>query len=159
MPNRRDFIKSTGLDPDSYASEPYPDALGEPIFGEEAIDAIIDGNVPSGRPAEAGGAIEHLQKLVEFAQSENFGFLTPQGVEIFKAYATQTQGRAQAQQRQQSLAQAAQGFQAGAQGSGQGGRPAESTPGQDELTGQPQVSGGGELLDESLPSAGGGGNA
>ncbi len=149
-----DWGKAWGQDPERYLTEPEPGLMRPDILAEEAISIIMQSVMPDGRPAEPGGAIEHFQKLQAFLSSENFGLLSPNQVEIFKGWIGQVRNLAQAQAEQQRVIQAAQQFQRGAQG-GAGGRPPEQTP---QVEGNPPLSGGGELLDESLPTAGGGGS-
>ena len=109
----------------------------------------MDTEIPSGQPAEIGGWVEHLQGLVEFAQSEGFGLLKEQQIQIFGEYLRRVQEQALLQQQQQQLAQAA----AQQQPQGQPGRPPEQLP--ENPNQQPAVQGS-ELLDETLPGAGGG---
>jgi hypothetical protein len=146
----RDKARALGVDPDNYFKPPNPDSLLPKIQAEEAISQILDGQIPYGIPAE--GAEVHLGKLAEFMKSDELGFLNQEQVGILDVYIKQVGEQAKLEQQQQAAAQQAQqGFadqgQAGAGGGG----------GQPDLD-QPQLAGGGELLDESLPSAGGGGN-
>jgi hypothetical protein len=150
----REKAKAHGQDPDNYIKEPTPGSLKPRIFAEEAIHSITMGQQPDGRPAEAGGAIEHFQKLRDFFQSALYGLMTDQTAqEIFKIYLNQVGELAALQQQQQQVADSARAFQGGQQGGGQGGRPPEGPPPNNET---PPISGGGELLDETLPGAGGG---
>jgi len=152
----RQKAKAHGQDPDDYIKEPVPGSMKPRIFAEEALSMIFDGLLPDGRPAEAGGAIEHLQKLQAFFESENFGLLVGgEQQQALRIYLQQVGEAAAVQQRQMQIAQAAQGFQAGQAGDGQGGRPPEGPPASNET---PPISGGAELLDETLPGAGGGAN-
>ncbi len=150
----RDFGKAWGQDPDRYLREPQPGVMKPKLFAEEAVSSIMQTVIPDGQPAEAGGAIEHLQKLQEIVASEQFGLLTPAQVQIFRGYMASVGNMAQAQMRQAQVQQSAQQFQRDQGATGAGGRPPEQTP---EVEGNPPISGGGELLDESLPTAGGGG--
>lgn len=97
--------------------------------------------------------MEQMQKLMEFSGSDNFGFLSPPQVEAFKGYLVQLRQRlAQEAQQQAQMAAAAQAQSGGA---------AQAVPGPQGTApinaGNPQLQKN-ELLDESLPSAGGGGN-
>jgi len=153
---QRDFGKSFGIDVNKYLTAPSPGANAPMILAEEAIATMMRSEVPEGLPLEVGGALEHMQKLVQFVESEQFGLLTENGVQIFGAYIERTKQLLIQQQQQQQLKGAAGNFQ-NAQNQGQGGgRPGEAQP---PDTDNPQVSSGGELIDESLPTAGGGGNA
>ena len=152
----RDYGKSWGQDPDRYIKEPVPGLMKPALLAEEAISTIMQSVLPDGNPAEFGGAIEHMEKLRTFVESDQFGLLTPNQVEIFKVYQMQVSGLVKAQIEQQRVVEAAGQFQRGGGGAGEGGRPPEQTP---QVEGNPPISGGGELLDEALPSAGGGGVA
>ena len=152
----RDVALAWGQDPDKYISEPTPDARFPRLFAEEAVSALIAGNIPEGRAAEAGGELEHFQKLIVFFQSKDFGYLPPENVELFKKYLMAAKARAIEEEQQKRLAIAAQQFAAESQGQSPGGAPPQQMPQNPQE--QPMLSGGGELLDESLPGAGGGAN-
>lgn len=146
----RDRGRAAGPDPDKYINPPTPMALmGPPISWEDAVVQIMDGVLPQGTPQE-GGEI-HFQKLIEFMQSDQFGHLQPEFVPVFQAYLSQVQ-QFIAQQRM-ALAQAAGGMEAG--GDGKPGPEGSPQPGAQT----PAPVAGNELMDETLPSAGGGGNA
>jgi len=152
----RDYGRAYGQNVDQYIKPPTPADAVPRITAEEAIYSIVVHNqVPSGAPLEAGGAQEHLQKLVGFMNSDNFGHLTSQQVELFRAYLSQTQKRvAQEAQAQALQAQAAQFQQQRMQG--RPGAPAQNAP---QVPSQPpQISGPNEMMNETLPSAGGGAN-
>ncbi len=150
----RDQAKAWGLNPDDYINPPNEDALLPRIMAEEAVQIIMQDKVPNGVPAEAGGAIEHFQALQQFAEDDNvFGRFKPPQVQIFAGYMQEVAQRAQLQQQQQAILQAAGSLQG--QGGGQGGRP--PGPGAPVDTSPPQTSGSNELVDEALPTAGGGG--
>ncbi len=144
----RDIGKSLGQDPHKYIEIPQ----GQPsVTFEEALLAIMDGNLPKGQPAE--GPEQHLAMLAEFAEDERFGFLEPASVEIFQQWIIQVQGILNQQQELQQLAAAAgqlQGGGGGNPGGGGGGQPQDPTP---------ASPGPGELIDKTLPTAGGGGAA
>lgn len=142
----RDTGKSLGLEPDQYASEPFPGASSRRIMAEEALSMILANppQIPEGEPAE--GAVAHLQKLQEFIQSDQFGLLdTPEEQAIFKQYLADIQERAGQELQQQQLAEAAGQF---GQGGGQPGAP-QTNPA--DLSQGPLQEG--ELRDESLPGA------
>jgi len=148
----RDYGRARGPDPDKYLSPPTPGAMEPPISFEEAILAIMDGNLPAGSPME--GAESHFQKLQEFSQSDEFGYLAPEHVPLFRAY-LQRLAEALAQERSAAaLAAASQQFGEGMQRPGLPGPQGSGDAGQ----GMPPVQGA-ELLQEDLPSSGGGGNA
>lgn len=151
---QREYGKSLGGDPDKYLSPPTPESDEPRIMAEEAIGTAMNGRAPQGIPMEP--AAEHLQKLIAFTQSEDFGLMPQVGVQLLTAWAEQVRARAiQEQQRQQLLAAAEQFGQQGQQGVG--GRPPEQIGAPEG--GAPPVSSGGELIDEALPGAGGGANA
>jgi hypothetical protein len=110
------------------------------------------GNLPECRPAEPN-AMDHMGKLMEFAGNDKFGYLTPVQVETFKGYIAMLRQRMQAEAQQAALMQAAAQFQGGGQGGGVPG-PAGSAP--IDMSQAPLQRN--ELMDESLPGAGGGGN-
>jgi hypothetical protein len=146
-----DLYSAYGLDPERYAHEPIPGAADEGIFAEEAITQIILGETPTGLPLEPGGAAEHLQKLIAFAQGPEFGVLEPEQVAVYGQYVQQVRQLVIQEQQAQALQGAA-----GASKLGPGGTPGpQATQGAD--LSRPQLQGG-ELQDESLPGAGGGAN-
>lgn len=144
----RDFGKSQGQDPDRYLTEPHPGAMKPKITAEEAISQILVSQIPDGEPFE--GPQAHLQTLQAFIKSPNFGLLQPEQVELYKQYMQVVAQKAQEFEQRQAMIEAAGRF---GSGNGQAGRPAEGPPPSLE---QPPVNAN-ELLDESLPSAGGGG--
>ncbi|MGE0372999.1 MAG: hypothetical protein AB7Q01_14110 [Gammaproteobacteria bacterium] len=158
----RDYASSLGVNAESkrYLSAPTPGLLGPKIFAEEAMAVILEGGVPSGQPAEAGGYAEHLQKLMELEamltdEKIDTGQITLQQAQVFQGYKATVAELAMQQQQQAQLAAAADQFgqQQGAQNPG--GRPPTAPP--PNATDNPQLAGGAELIDESLPTAGGGG--
>jgi hypothetical protein len=118
------------------------------IFAEEAIAAIMRNEIPNGEPGE--GATQHLEKIQKHLEGDNLGLLTPPQVEILKVYLQEVTEKAALEQKQQALAQAAQNFGQPPQG-GNG-----TAPGQDATLNAPLQPN--ELIDESLPGAGGGAN-
>lgn len=147
---KRDLGNAFGQDPDHYIKAPSPEAMMPRIYAEEAIQEIMHNGMPEGAPAEPDGWMGHLNRLGEFAQGDAIGLLTPEQAQLFGVYAQKVQERVVAQQKQMAIAQAAANQQ---QGGGQGGRPPEQPP---VNQGNPPVQQG-ELLNETLPGAGGGG--
>ncbi len=144
----KDFGEAFGLDPDQYLTAPSADAMKPKIFAAEALSAIVNGEIPDGAPAE--GAQAHLEALVNFTDTDQMGLLQPQSVEILKAYMQEVQERVQFEARQAAILEATRGF--GQQGQQPGGRP---PGGNGANPNEPtQISGGNELLDESLPGSG-----
>jgi len=141
----RDYGDALGQDSDRYLKPPSPGAHRPRITAEEAIEAILNGQVPDGNPAEEGGWVEHFEKLNAFAESDQFGYLDPQQVELlFKPYAAKVMEQANAQLQQMRTLEAAGEFSQ-QQGRGEPGRPAG---GGAPSMGRPFISGGGERLDE-----------
>lgn len=172
----RDFGNAYGQDPDQYLAPPTPDAMLPSLSWQEALHVIMNGGTPMGRPVEPGGWQEHLQGLLEFMQTDQMGFLLPtlkvqdeatgQAVEVptgaaagavdkLKMYVIYVQRRMVEEATRQRIIAAA--GQQGQGGGGQGG-PAGAPQSANDAQAQPMVSGGAELLDESLPGAGGGAN-
>ena len=137
----RDFGKSLGQDADQYLREPQPGAGQPKIMSEEAISIILKEGMPRGRPQE--GAQVHLQNLVAFMESDEFGFLSENGVQIFGEYLQTVQGFMQEEAQQQQLLQAASQFQTG------GGNPPGAPAEQGVDMSNPQVQPN-EMLNEDL---------
>jgi hypothetical protein len=144
----RDAGRSMGQDPDKYISPPIPGAMEPPISAEDAILFVMEGVMPRGSPME--GTQEHFQKLQEFAESEEFGYIPTEFIPLFRAYLQQVAQLMAQEQAQAVMLQAAGQFN---QQQGQGGQAPMMQPQQ----GNPMVQNN-ELLDETLPGAGGGGN-
>lgn len=145
----RDLVKSWGLDPEKYLDNP---AGGAVLTAEEALAEIIDGRLPRGVPVE--GFQAHLDKLMQFSQSPEFGFLKPEVVPIFQKWLQIVQGMLVAQQQMVAVAQAADGSSQGGKGSSQPGNIGTGNPGEMERSAPLQKN---ELADETLPTSGGGG--
>ena len=111
----RDYLRALRLDPKKYVSPPKGQ-LGRPILAEEAISMIAAGDDASGIPLE--GAQAHLEKLIEFVNSDEFGTLPPPRVEAFRRWMVAVSQMAQ----QEKVVQQAQQFQNALQqqGGGQG---------------------------------------
>jgi hypothetical protein len=154
-----DYAKALGVDGARYLKAPSPNALYPDILAEEAINEILMGKMPQGRPAE--GAQMHYAKLLEFIKSDEFGHFglttDPAHMELFKKWLENVRNILISDQQKQKMLAAAQQFQAthGQQANPQGG-PVPGAGG--ETGGQPPVQAN-ELLDESLPFAGGGANS
>lgn len=142
----RDWADTRGIEPDRYLKPPTVRANIQDILAEEALQTIQQGQRPDGYPAEIGGANEHLEKLMEFAGSDELGHLEGVQVQLFGEWLNKVRGFVQQEQLQ---AAAAQFGPPGQQGGGQGGGQARP--------GEPPVQTN-ELLNESLPGAGGGAN-
>ena len=146
----KDIGEAFGQDPDQYLTAPSADSMKPKITAHQALTAIVNGEKPEGVPAE--GAQAHLEALVNFTQSDLFRILqlrSQEGVEMLTVYMSEIQQRVQFEAQQAQIQAAASGF---GQGQNPGGRP----PGGNGVDpNQPtQISGGNELLDESLPGSG-----
>tara|TARA_R110000803_G_scaffold210440_2_gene282261 strand:+ start:26763 stop:29078 length:2316 start_codon:yes stop_codon:yes gene_type:complete len=129
-----DTVKALGQDPRRYIRKPSPDSGAFKIFAEEALTSILQNNAPIGNAAEAGGAAEHLQKIIAFTETDQFGNFKPQQVEALKQYIGKVQAEAQQQQQMQQQAAAAAQF-----GGNQQPTNARSAPNADAATAlQPQ---------------------
>ena len=143
----RDIGKARGQDPDKYINSP---AGVDMISAEEAILEIFNLREPLGAPAEGAGL--HLQKLQQFSESDDFGHFDPDTqVPLFAQWVETVQKQLQVEARNAELAQAAD------QGPGQPGA-GEAPAGPQEPTQSSAPLQENELADETLPSAGGGGN-
>ena len=141
----RDAGRAMGQDPDKYITPPIPGAMDPPILVEDAILSIMEGILPKGPPME--GTQEHFQKLQAFADSDEFGYIPTEYVPLFKAYLEQIGQMMAQEQAQMALQQAA----------GQFGQPGGQAVSPQAPQGNPPVQEG-ELIDETLPGAGGGAN-
>lgn len=167
----RDYGSAYGQDPDQYLQAPDGDAMLPSMSWQEALHVIMNGGTPMGRPIEPGGWQEHLAGLLEFMKSDAIGMMLPTlnigGEEVptgtapgaldkLKLYIVYVQRRMVEEAKRQQILAAAAATQNG-QPAGQGGPPGQPQSAADAQA-QPQISGGAEMLDESLPGAGGGAN-
>jgi len=159
----RDFTMAQGQDANRYMNAPNPKLKGPTLFAEEAMTQIFRGQLPIGEPAEQNGYAEHLPKMAELfgqyqAELQKGGLAVPQlQQQLLQAYMQRAQQGAQAEQQEQQMLAAAQQFQQGQQGQqGQPGAPVTNP--QAPPTQPPPVSGPNEMIDETLPGAGGGAN-
>mgnify|MGYP003672189732 CR=1 FL=1 len=146
-----DFIKKKRVDPSRYMTFPPEGIDTQKIMAEEAITSIMLGREPEGRPLEP--AQMHLEKLIKFQESDDFSEVLGKE-QLWADWLQKVQGILQEEQRKAQLGQAAQQFQ---QGQAQG--PEGTAPGKVPGIGDNPPVQNGELLDESLPGAGGGANA
>ena len=132
--------KAMALDVDPDEIFPRPPSFGPRILAEDALTAITDGEPPVGRPLEPPE--EHLQKLVAFEQSPQFGLLTtPEQLAFYQGWKTRVQGIVV---QRQLLMQAAGATSNGGNG-GPGGAPTTLNP--ENMN--PQVENG-EMIDETI---------
>jgi hypothetical protein len=155
-----DWIRARGQDPIKYITSPTNDPFAgmAKISVEDAVTSIIHGYFPYGSPME--GLEVHIQKLQEFATNpENIEMLSAVQTQLLGQYASlKVQEYQQLMEQQQLMQAAAQMQQEVGGGPGQGGGKAATQPPPNTGPGGNAKVQGGELLDESLPSAGGGAN-
>lgn len=150
----RDWGKAKGPDPDKYLKAPSPAAMTPAVFAEEAIAMMMEGQIPQGAPAE--GPQAHMEKLQQFFDSDEFGLMPPENAQtVFGPYFQRIAQQALFEQQKQQLLQAAAQFGQRVQGPQLPGPQGQPQPGAAQS--QPAVNGG-ELIDETLPGAGGGAN-
>ncbi len=149
----RDFAQMTGQDPDRYIQPPTPTAGRQRITAEEAVAVIFDHLAPDGLPAEEPKA--HYQKLFAMMQDDDeiIGRFDHSQMQILSSWMMQVAQLAQQMEQEKEMAGLAQNFQqkiaAGDQsGGGNGANP--PVGGEGTQTNQ------NELIDETLPGAGGG---
>lgn len=145
---QRDFVKALGQDPDQYLNPPTPEAMLPRLFAEDALNLILQGLLPTGVPAEAGGSQEHMAKLQEFTQTDQFGVFQDANTALLVEYMKRVQQRMMVEAQQQGLIQAA-GQRGGNGAGGPVGRPPEG--GQIDPTQQPTGTQDGQLADQTLP--------
>ncbi|MCK5610484.1 hypothetical protein KAR91_51905 [Candidatus Pacearchaeota archaeon] len=152
----RDIGKAFGQEPDQYLSPPNPESMMPRIMADEAILTMINGNEPVGIPGEVGGSVEHVQRLMEFHGSDQFGHMPEQMLPIFATYVDKITARAQAEQEQAAIMQAAQ-QQQGGQGGGPTGAPPQG--GQENPNDSPTNVQPGQPADQTVPAGGNGSGA
>ena len=142
----KNAVRAWGQNVDEYVSPPSGEVR---ITAREAIYKIADGQMPMGIPHE--GPMRHLQIIQKFVASDLFGFFGQREVQLLQEWIqTVQQLWAEAMQQQALLAGQAGGQKAlGPPGQGGGGqRPDSSAPPMEQN----------EMIDETMPTAGGGGN-
>ena len=139
----RDEYKALDLDPDLYIQRPPDPMPGPKLLAEEIISMILANEMPQGGPLEAPQ--EHLMKLAQFMQSDNFGFMNVTQAQILKQWMLQVQ---QMMLQQQMMMQAMGQF-AGEGKPGGGGNGAQSAGNATGAMANPMV-GPNQLLDESI---------
>jgi hypothetical protein len=145
----RDLGNAVGQNANQYITQPSPEASQMRISAEEAIAVIQSGFHPQGIPLE--GATAHLEKLSDFIEDDEFmANLDPSYRDALVEWIQEMTARAEQEQQMEAAAQAAAQAQ---QGAGLQNIPANAPP---DMSQPPLQEG--ELIDESLPSAGGGGS-
>lgn len=123
----RDFVKSWGQDPNDYLTKPSPTADMQVISAEEALLAILNGEMPGGMPAN--GWIKHLDELKGYLQSPEFAEMTDKHLELLRQYLQIAGAHAQQEQQLQAQLEATRRFQSQLQqGQGGGGQQAPAQP-------------------------------
>lgn len=150
-----DYGKSMGMDPGRYLKPPTPGAYYPDILAEEAINQILTGNEPKGRPAE--GPREHFKKLIEFYNSDEFGHLDETTLVLFRTWVDTINQIMVSETQKAAMLASAQKFQQ-SQGGQLGPQNAGVAPSASDIQSPAPVQDN-ELTDESLPGAGGGGNS
>lgn len=148
----RDYGQSLGRDVEQrgYITQPTPMASSNLIVAEEAVAIAMEGGFPDGEPAE--GAQAHLAGLQQIMAGDLFGAFPEKNLPILNAWLQKMVQRVQLEQQAaaQQAAAGPLGQSLGPAGQGNGTQP--PAPQQPELSEN-------ELIDETLPTAGGGGNA
>lgn len=148
----REVVKAKKMDPDKFLNRP-PNLIDTPrMLAEEVILEVMRGSLGDVLPLE--DTQTHFQKLVEFANSEQFGFLTEKNTPLLRAHMQKIAGLMRSELEQAQLLEAAGQFS----GNGVNGTVPQSSPQIPGVGTNPQLQPN-ELLDESLPGAGGGANA
>lgn len=152
-----DAIKARGQEPEKYITAPTADPFGSTkISTEDALMSIMNGMYPYGSPMEP--MEEHLQKIQEFAKDpENLDKFTPQQVTMLAQYSANRIQEYHRMLEQQMMMQNAASMQQQVGGQGTPGPAGQGAPPNTGVGGNPPVQGQ-EMLDESLPGAGGGQN-
>jgi hypothetical protein len=147
----KDIYAENGQDPNRYLNPPTPQSAQPKISAEQAMGCLLNGVIPEQLPSE--GPQMHLYRLKQlWPQLQKEGAVDTALHLLYNTYIEKVQSyQAQAQQ----LAQASAQFSGMLSGQG-GGQPAQGGDAQagSQMTPQPP----GQLNDESLPGAGGGGN-
>lgn len=153
-----DYIKARGQDALKYITSPTNDpfATGAKISVEDAIMSIMNNFYPIGGTMEP--LPDHLQKLEAFVSDpENLNVFTEQQTRMLGQYAAARVAEMEQMLQQQQMMENAAMMQKQVGGSGTTGPAAQQAPPNTGVGGNPPVQGR-EMLDESLPGAGGGAN-
>ena len=134
--------KAEGQDPMEFINSP---TILPMITVEEAVATIRGGEFPQGLPQE--NANNHLQGLVAFTQTDDFGTFDDKQVELFSQWMNAVRELIAQQQRDQARLQQAASNQRGQEEGGSENVPPDNSQ---------AVLSPNELADETLPSAGGG---
>jgi len=118
-----DIVKSAQLDPARYINRPAGVSDLPKITAEEAILSLLEYRLPT-QVSSLEPVEEHFQKLMEYFQSDNFGYMSDGREFMFHQYLKNVQQKVVEVQKQQMMMEAVSQFQQtiGGQGGG-GGRP------------------------------------
>ncbi len=142
----RDVWAENGQDPNRYINPPSPQAAMPKITAEQAMGLLFQGYIPEQLPSE--GPQVHMQRVQELLQQvQQEGQADAALMVLANTYLQKLQGMVMQAQQMAMMAQQFAGML-----SGQGGGQLSGQGNGTQMTPQPQ----GQLLDESLPSAGGG---
>ncbi len=108
------MLKSLGQDSRLFIKKPEGMFDGTLVFADEAVRQIANNTMPTGRPAETGGIQEHLQRIDEFVNSDQFGTFNNKQVDMLRDYMRKLQIEGQKQKVAASAGQGQQPGQAGA---------------------------------------------
>lgn len=151
-----DSIRSQGQDTDRYIRPPQGvQANDQPVLSaEDVILSISNGMFPYGQPMEQ--LQDHLAKLQDLvSQPDTMKFLPDWQQKMLAQYVAMKVQEMQQQMQQQQMMQNAQAFSQQNQQPGQPGPKPQTAPPNMGPGGNPKTQGR-ELLNESLPGAGGG---
>ena len=110
----RQKAKAADLDPDQILQRPFN--FGPKITAEEAISGFIDGEPGVGRTLEPPE--EHLQTLLKWEQSDQFGLVDPSNLPLYQVWKQRVEGLIQQRQALIAAAQAQSGGSASNEGPG-----------------------------------------
>ena len=137
----RDSIKARDLDPDAYLTRPPGEVLGPKYTAEDILSMIEAGEQPALGSGPLEQPQEHLQKLQQFAQSDQIGYFNPEQVKVLQGWMQMVMMKLQEQMRMQQLMMAASATQkqngGGGEEEGPGGTPTTMNP---DTGAGPQVS-------------------
>jgi hypothetical protein len=144
----KDIYSELGQDPNRYINPPSPQSAQPKITAEQAIGLLFQGYIPEQLPSEGPQMhLVRLQQLLQHLQQEQS--VDQAFMVLYNTYVQKVQGLVM---QTQMMAQQSAQFAGMLSGGGGGGTSGQSGGDSGGLTPQPQ----GQLLDESLPGAGGG---
>jgi hypothetical protein len=147
----KDIYGESGQDPNRYLNPPTPQSAMPKISAEQAMGCLLNGVIPEALPSE--GPQLHLYRLAQLLpQLQQEGAADPAFMVLYQTYLAKVQS---AMAQLQQLAQASAQFSGMLSGQGGGQAPVDGGEGGGgQMTPQPPN----QLMDETLPGAGGGGN-